>query len=64
MVRTRRAVATFGTIVAVAVIIAVSERAYSSLRDLLDISEGRPIFETIATRGQGVPQLLDGLLRG
>ncbi len=36
----------------------------SLVRDLLDISEGRPIFETIATRGQGVPQLLDGLLRG
>lgn len=33
------------------------------VRDLLDISEGRPIFETIATRGQGVPQLLDGLLK-
>lgn len=36
----------------------------SLVRDLLDISEGRPIFETIATRGQGVPQLLDGLLGG
>ncbi len=35
----------------------------SLVRDLLDISEGRPIFETIATRGQGVPQLLDGLLK-
>ncbi len=36
----------------------------SLVRDLLDISEGRPIFETIATRGQGVPQLLDGLIQG
>ena len=35
----------------------------SLVRDLLDIAEGRPIFETIATRGQGVPQLLDGLLK-
>lgn len=32
------------------------------MRDLLDIAEGRPILETIATRGKGVPELLDALL--
>lgn len=32
------------------------------MRDLLDIAAGRPIFETIATRGKGIPELLDGLL--
>ncbi|MFG0331295.1 MAG: cobalamin-dependent protein [Phycisphaerales bacterium] len=32
------------------------------VRDLLDIAAGRPIFETIATRGKGVPELLEGLL--
>lgn len=30
-------------------------------RELLDIAGGRAIFETIATRGQGVVELLDGL---
>ena len=30
-------------------------------RELLDIAAGRPIYETIATRGQGVVDLLDGL---
>ncbi len=33
------------------------------VRDLLDVSEGRPILETIATRGKGVPELLDALLK-
>jgi len=33
------------------------------VRDLMDVAQGRPIFETIATRGQGVPELLDGLLK-
>lgn len=32
------------------------------VRDLLDIAHGRPIFETIATRGKGIPELLDGLM--
>ncbi|MHC5025254.1 MAG: cobalamin-dependent protein [Planctomycetota bacterium] len=30
-------------------------------RELLDITAGRPIHETIATRGKGVVELLDGL---
>ncbi len=30
-------------------------------RELLDIASGRQIFETIATQGQGVVELLDGL---
>ncbi|MCH6552256.1 MAG: hypothetical protein IH804_09640 [Planctomycetes bacterium] len=30
-------------------------------RELLDIAAGRPIYETIATQGQGVVDLLDGL---
>jgi methylmalonyl-CoA mutase cobalamin-binding domain/chain len=34
------------------------------VRDLRDISGRRPIFETVATRGQGVPELLDALLAG
>lgn len=33
------------------------------VRDLMDVAQGRPIFETIATRGKGVPELLDGLIR-
>lgn len=33
------------------------------VRDLRDISGRRPIFETVATRGQGVPELLDALLK-
>jgi methylmalonyl-CoA mutase cobalamin-binding domain/chain len=33
-------------------------------RELLDIAGGRAIFETIATQGQGVVELLEGLLRG
>lgn len=32
------------------------------VRDLRDIAGRRPIVETIATRGQGVPELLDALL--
>ncbi|MFT5424953.1 MAG: methylmalonyl-CoA mutase cobalamin-binding domain/chain [Phycisphaerales bacterium] len=32
------------------------------VRDLRDIAGKRPIFETVATRGQGVPELLDALL--
>ncbi len=35
----------------------------SLVRDLMDVARNRPIFETIATRGQGVPELLDGLLK-
>ena len=30
-------------------------------RELLDISTGRDIFETVATKGQGIVELLDGL---
>ncbi len=33
------------------------------VRDLLDVATGRPIAETIATRGQGVPELLEMLLK-
>lgn len=32
-------------------------------RELLDIASGRAIFETVATKGQGVVELLDGLFR-
>jgi len=32
------------------------------VRDLKDVAGHRPIFETVATRGQGVPELLDSLL--
>ena len=32
------------------------------LRELLDIASGRPIFETIATQGKGVVELLQHLL--
>lgn len=32
------------------------------VRDLLDIANGRPILETIATRGKGVPELLSALV--
>ncbi len=32
------------------------------VRDLRDIAGRRPIVETVATRGQGVPELLDALL--
>ena len=31
------------------------------VRDLRDISGSRPVFETIATHGQGIGELLDGL---
>jgi methylmalonyl-CoA mutase cobalamin-binding domain/chain len=34
------------------------------VRDLRDVAGKREIFETVATRGQGVPELLDSLLRG
>ncbi|MEM9373256.1 MAG: cobalamin-dependent protein [Planctomycetota bacterium] len=34
------------------------------VRDLRDIAGKRAIFETVATRGQGVPELLDALLDG
>jgi len=33
-------------------------------RELLDIAAGRPIHETIATQGQGIVELLDGLFNG
>jgi len=33
-------------------------------RELLDIAAGRPIYETIATQGRGIVELLDGLLGG
>ncbi|MBX3404081.1 MAG: cobalamin-dependent protein [Phycisphaeraceae bacterium] len=32
------------------------------VRDLRDVAGRRPVFETVATRGQGVPQLLDQIL--
>lgn len=32
------------------------------VRDLRDVAGRRPVFETVATRGQGVPELLDQLL--
>ena len=32
-------------------------------RELLDIASGRAIFETIATQGQGIVELLDGLFK-
>jgi LAO/AO transport system ATPase len=32
------------------------------VRDLRDVAGRRPIFETVATRGQGIPELLDALL--
>jgi methylmalonyl-CoA mutase cobalamin-binding domain/chain len=32
------------------------------VRDLRDVAGRRPVFETVATRGQGVPELLDHLL--
>ncbi|MDX2118186.1 MAG: cobalamin-dependent protein [Planctomycetota bacterium] len=32
------------------------------VRDLRDVAGRRPIFETIATKGQGIPQLLDALV--
>ena len=32
------------------------------VRELLDIAEGRPIHETVATLGKGVVELLDALL--
>jgi hypothetical protein len=31
------------------------------VRELKDVASKRPIFETIATQGQGVVELLDGL---
>jgi methylmalonyl-CoA mutase cobalamin-binding domain/chain len=34
------------------------------MRDLRDIAGGRPIHETIATHGKGVPELLDRLMEG
>lgn len=33
------------------------------VRDLRDIAGRRPILETVATRGQGIPELLDEILR-
>lgn len=33
------------------------------VRDLRDVAGRRPVFETVATRGQGVPELLDRLLQ-
>jgi methylmalonyl-CoA mutase cobalamin-binding domain/chain len=33
------------------------------VRDLKDVAGRRPIVETVATRGQGIPELLDALLR-
>jgi LAO/AO transport system ATPase len=32
------------------------------VRDLRDVAGRRPVFETVATRGQGVPELLDSLM--
>ena len=32
------------------------------VRDLRDVAGGRPIFETVATHGQGIPELLEALL--
>jgi methylmalonyl-CoA mutase cobalamin-binding domain/chain len=32
------------------------------MRDLRDVAGRRPVLETVATRGQGVPELLDALL--
>jgi LAO/AO transport system kinase len=32
------------------------------MRDLRDIAGRRPVFETVATKGQGIPELLDALL--
>ncbi|MHC4869309.1 MAG: cobalamin-dependent protein [Planctomycetota bacterium] len=32
------------------------------MRELLDIAEGRPIFETVATEGRGIVELLDHLV--
>ena len=34
------------------------------VRDLLDVASKRPILETVATRGQGVPELLEALVGG
>lgn len=34
------------------------------VRDLRDISAGRPVFETVATHGQGIGELADELLGG
>lgn len=33
------------------------------VRDLRDVAGKRPILETVATRGQGIPELLDALVR-
>jgi methylmalonyl-CoA mutase cobalamin-binding domain/chain len=33
------------------------------VRDLRDVAGRRPILETVATRGQGIPELLDELMR-
>lgn len=33
------------------------------VRDLRDVAGRRPIVETVATRGQGIPELLDAVLR-
>jgi LAO/AO transport system kinase len=32
------------------------------VRELRDVAEGRPIFETVATQGQGVVELMEKLL--
>lgn len=32
------------------------------MRDLRDVAGRRPVFETVATRGQGIPELLNALL--
>jgi hypothetical protein len=32
------------------------------VRDLRDIAGRRPIIETVATRAQGIPELLDAVL--
>ena len=34
------------------------------VRDLLDVASKRPILETVATRGQGIPDLLEALIAG
>ncbi|MFW5653426.1 MAG: cobalamin-dependent protein [Planctomycetota bacterium] len=33
------------------------------VRDLMEVAGGRPIFETVATRSRGIPELLEGLMK-
>ncbi len=41
-----------------------NRRGNKLVRELKDVAGKRPIFETIATQGQGVVELLDGLFTG